>query len=74
MSPWWSKIALAFATVIENKIFGDSFSNIDLRFQTVDASIRLVGGHHYTAHTAATKVILFVGKRKLRESSYILFA
>ena len=55
MSPRGSEVAIAFATVLELKIFRDAFGNINLRFQAVDASVRFIGDHQNTANTATTR-------------------
>ena len=55
MGPWWPLIAITFSAVVKLQLFGNAFSDVNLRFQTVDASIRLVGSHHDTADAATTK-------------------
>lgn len=45
MSPRWSEVAIAFTTMLQLKRFWDAFSNINLRFQTVNASVWLIWDH-----------------------------
>ena len=44
--------------MIYNQVLWDTLCNIDLRFETVDTSVRLVGDHEDTAHAAPTKLLI----------------
>jgi hypothetical protein len=50
--------------MLQLKWLGDPFSNVNLRLQTVDASVRFIGDHQNTANAAST-TFLFVSDEML---------
>ena len=58
MSPGRPQIAIAFTTMLHNQLLRDALSDINLGFETVDAGVRLIWNHQYTADAAATKLFV----------------
>jgi hypothetical protein len=44
--------------MLHNQLLRDALSDINLGFETVDAGVRLIGHHQYTADAAATKLFV----------------
>ena len=55
MGPGGSQVAVALTAVLQLKGFRDALSNVNLRFQAVNASVGLVGDHQNTTNAAATR-------------------
>jgi len=58
MGPGRPQIPIAFTTMLHNQLLRDALSDINLGFETVDAGVRLIGHHQYTADAAATKLFV----------------
>lgn len=56
LPPWGAVIAIALAAVVELTLSGNSFSDVDLRFEAADACIGCVRLSHNSANATANSL------------------